>query len=121
MSDTIRVGDRVKDNVTCATGTVLYLKFPWAWVLPDAASRPESWSAGSFTRIEPEPVVLTPKYAVGQRLLSRKGNFVVVKAISLTTRYEFEGWKGFWPEENYKPIPAPCPTCKGSGKSEGVT
>ena len=115
MSDKIKVGDRVL-NPGFGERTVVAVDGNSAWIRDK-----DGWQCvaklSNLTRIVPEPVTLTAKYAVGQRLLSRKGNFVVVKAISLTTRYEFEGWKGFWPEENYKPVPAPCPTCKGSGKA----
>jgi len=118
MSDEIKVGDRVKRSSWTCVYTVLALDDKGlAWIQTENSTLGMIVHLSTLTRIEPEPVTLTAKYAVGQRLLSRKGNFVVVKAISLTTRYEFEGWKGFWPEENYKPVPAPCPTCKGSGKA----
>jgi hypothetical protein len=120
MNDTIRVGDRVKDNVTCATGTVLYLKFPWAWVLSDAASTPETWPAGKFTRIEPEKVTLMPKYAVGENVQSyvagaKKGRWTVVEV-----RVDYliklpDGTLDHRVEFQLEPVPEPCPECKGWG------
>ena len=115
MSDAIKVGDRV-ETLGHRTGYVQGIYGNRAWVL-FASHELNTLYLSDLTRIEPEPVVLTPKYGVGQRV-----NFIgqgKVHLAGVEVGYHIEKWGGLWAESLLEPIPEPCPTCKGSGVSEG--
>ena len=119
MSDKIKVGDRVEARVY-GRATVIgeHIAFGgkrWLWIEYDSGHECYGVQATQLTRIEPEPVVLTPKYGVGQRV-----NFIgqgKVHLAGVEVGYHSEKWGGLWAESLLEPIPTPCPTCKGSGKA----
>ena len=117
MSDKIEVGDRVRISVYGGfhDATVLALDADWAWVLQDHDRRGyTSVPLAKLTRIEPEKVVLTPKYAVGREVQFQGGIYSIEKVV---VAYELTGWFGLRAEDSLEPAPEPCPKCKGSGKA----
>ena len=126
MSDAIKVGDRVLfgPKADSSPHIVAAIIGEDAWVKPTFyVGMGFIQPLDSLTRIEPEKVVLTPKYAVAQRLRTSPlrlnitaDNIYVVKGPVVGYELESGGWL---PESLLFPIPEPCPTCKGSGKSEG--
>jgi hypothetical protein len=125
MNDTIKVGDRVRGKATGRKYLVLAIYEDMAWILHEETDLTSSVGFQYLTRIEPEKVALTPKYVVAQRLRTSPlrlnitaDNIYVVKGPVVGYELESGGWL---PESLLFPIPEPCPTCKGSGKSEGVT
>jgi len=120
MSDKIKVGDRVRISVYDGfhDATVLALDADWAWVLQDHDRRGyTSVSLAKLTLISPEPVTLRAKYGVGQRVRSTLTGLTYT--IKGPIRATYRMTNGFVVDEsNLEPVPTPCPTCKGSGKSE---
>ena len=121
MSSKIDVGDRVR-SICHDSGTVLALHTAedgkeWAWVQwHDEYYECFGVKLSDLTRIEPETVTLRPRYGVGERV-----NFIgqgKVQLAGVEVGYHIEKWGGLWPESLLEPVPTPCPTCKGSGKSE---
>jgi len=126
MSDEIRQGDRVRDHggfrlLAYGDGTVLGLHTnakgaKWAWVEYDDGACFAS-VLSDLTRIEPEPVTLTPKYKVGQPVIV-KGTPDVFAVAGISVLYhDKEG--SCHRESELEPEPKPCPACKGTGKQEG--
>ena len=118
MSDKIEVGDRVRISVYGGfhDATVLALDADWAWVLQDHDRRGyTSVPLAKVTRIEPEPVTLTPKFKLGEKICPRDGYPQTILAVSVSYRLAPNGT--WWGEEEVDLVPTPCPTCKGSGKS----
>jgi len=125
MSDKIEVGDRVR-TTWGEEGIVLGIHTNssgerWLWTEFDKSHQCWGFTDEQFTRIEPEKVVLTPKYAVAQRLRTSPlrlnitaDNIYVVKSPAVGYELESGGWL---PESLLFPVPTPCPTCKGSGKA----
>jgi len=118
MSNKIKVGDRVLfgPKADSSPHIVAAIIGEDAWVKPTFyVGMGFIQPLDSLTRIEPEPVVLTPKYGVGQRV-----NFIgqgKVHLAGVEVGYHIEKWGGLWAESLLEPIPTPCPTCKGSGKA----
>ena len=122
MND-IKVGDRVHD-FCYGNGTALALHLAadgecWVWSEYDKPKTCYGTRITDLTHIEPEPVVLTPKYAVAQRLRTSPlrlnttaDNIYVVKGPVVGYELESGGWL---PESLLSPIPDPCPECGGSG------
>ena len=115
----IKVGDRVL-NPGFGERTVVAVDGNSAWIRDK-----DGWQCvaklSNLTRIEPEPVTLRPRYGMGQRvrtdslrLTVTPDNIYVVKSPAVGYELESGGWL---PESLLFPIPAPCPTCKGSGKA----
>jgi len=120
MSDEIKVGEVAKAVPWKGFAKVLSLHTAstgkqWAWI---------EWedgycaSVGAFdlTRIELEKITLTPRFGIGEKVKIRFGEVVKINAVVVAYR-DNENW--LWAEDQLEPIPTPCPTCKGSGKSEG--
>ena len=122
MSDKIKVGDRVEARVY-GRATVIgeHIAFGgkrWLWIEYDSGHECYGVQATQLTRIEPEPVVLTPKYAVGQRVRLCGAN-TATEVIENRIACRLESG-GYYYEDILEPIPEPCPECKGSGvASEG--
>ena len=117
MSDEIKVGDRVYRWVDRDAGYVLRAtRGPWAWIERDDGTfrTVGLGSLAKLTRIEPEPVTLTPRYVKGQRVKVRNGDEVTIAHpfIAYRTNYNCT-----YAEDQLEPVPTPCPTCKGSGKA----
>jgi len=110
MSD-INVGDRVK-HIRSALVDVCAIDGNKLWV-KDPHGNHWTTTVSLLTRIE--PVVLTPKYSVGQTVNCIGQGKVQVTGVEVG--YHIEKWGGLWPESLLEPVPTPCPTCKGSGKS----
>ena len=118
MNDKIKVGDRVRGNHGGAAWTVVGIGGNTAWL----RAGKDNYTVRLLevlTRIEPEKVVLTPKYAVAQRLRTSPlrlnttaDNIYVVKGPVVGYELESGGWL---PESLLSPIPDPCPECGGSG------
>ena len=119
MSDEIKVGDRVKRSSGTCVYTVLALDDKGlAWIQTENSTLGMIVHLSTLTRIEPEPVTLTPKYAVGQRVRSTlTGTIYTIEALVRTTYRTTTGCTV--DESNLEPVPTPCPTCKGTGVSEG--
>ena len=107
----IKAGDKVL-NPGFGERTVVAVDGNSAWIRDK-----DGWQCvaklSNLTRIEPEPVVLTPKYGVGQRV-----NFIgqgKVHLAGVEVGYHIEKWGGLWPESLLEPVPEPCDKCKGSG------
>ena len=114
MNDTIKVGDRVRTRSDCEV-IVLGIDGGRAWVRYTETGVHHEVCMSTLTHIEPEPVTLTPKYGVGQRV-----NFIgqgKVQLAGVEVGYHIEKWGGLWPESLLEPVPTPCPLCKGSGKA----
>jgi len=114
MSDEIKVGDRVKRSSWTCVYTVLALDDKGlAWIQTENSTLGMIVHLSTLTRIESEPVVLTPKYAVEQRVRTAQNKTeTVIKGILIT--YETTNL-GTWDEAELEPVPEPCPECKGSG------
>jgi hypothetical protein len=132
MNDTIKVGDRVETRNSHRTGCVQGIYHDQAWILLDSDEM-ETLHLSVLTRIEPEPVVLTPKYAIGQNVTikgaGRAGEQTVyrIAEVADTIRYALE-WDASplgsisagrtlatYTADQLEPVPEPCPECKGSG------
>ena len=114
-----KVGDEVRRSGWECGYTILALDDTGhAWIRSEHSRLGLIVQISSLTRIEPEPVVLTPKYAVEQRVRTAQNKTeTVIKGILIT--YETTNL-GTWDEAELEPVPEPCPECKGSGKaSEG--
>jgi len=118
MSDAIKVGDRVRGIRSGYDWVVMGIDGDMAWLKSDDGEYTERLCK-VLARIEPEPVALTPKYPVGERvqteplrLIATADNIYVVKAPAVGYELESGGWL---PESLLFPVPEPCPTCKGSG------
>ena len=116
MND-IKVGDRVRGIRSGNDWVVMGIDGDMAWLKSDGGEYTERFCK-VLTRIEPEKVVLTPKYSVGQRV-----NCIGQGKVQVTgpeVGYHIEGWGGLWPESLFEFLPEPCDKCKGSGvASEG--
>jgi len=112
MND-IKVGDRVRGIRSGNDWVVMGIDGDLAWLKSDEGEYTERFCE-VLTRIEPEPVVLTPKYAVGQEVKFRGGIYPIetVQAV-----YYLTGWLGSHSEDSLEPAPGHCPKCKGSGKA----
>ena len=114
MSDNINVGDRVRGAFTGRSGTVIAITEQWAWIRN--SGEPFTIPLCNLTRIELEKITLTPRFGIGEKVKIRFGEVVKINAVVVAYR-DNENW--LWAEDQLEPIPTPCPTCKGSGKSEG--
>jgi len=121
MNDTIKVGDRVYRWVDRDAGYVLRAtRGPWAWIeRDDGTFRTVGLGSLALTRIEPEKVVLTPKYGKGDRVRGRHSHQIYTIEEPIDIKYRTaEGFNVT--EHEVCPVPEPCPECKGSGvASEG--
>ena len=124
MND-IKVGDRVHD-FCYGNGTALALHLAaggecWVWSEYDKPKTCYGTRITDLTRIEPEKVVLTPRFAVGQRLRLRGDHSHIFIADRIEILYQDSGNPmQSWYEDALEPVPEPCPECKGSGiASEG--
>ena len=121
MSDKIKVGDRVHpdrygDNVTQRVAAV---EGDEAWLVNSKGDH-LTHRLSNLTRIEPEPVTLTAKYGVGEKVRIKSiAGCAGESVVSRPSLFYDLGWRGWWREDKLEPIPTPCPTCKGSGVSEG--
>ena len=120
MSDKIEVGDRVHD-FCYGNGTVLALHLAldgecWVWSEYDKPKTCYGTRITDLTRLDPEPVTLTPKYAVGQEV-KFQGGIYSISIEKVVVAYELTGWFGLRAEDSLEPAPEPCPKCKGSGKA----
>ena len=112
----IKVGDRVL-NPGFGERTVVAVDGNSAWIRDK-----DGWQCvaklSNLTRIEPELVVLTPKYAAGQRLRLRGDHSHIFVADRIEILYQDSGNPmQSWYEDVLEPVPTPCRTCKGSGKA----
>ena len=125
MSNAIKVGDKVKRSSWTCVYTVLALDDKGlAWIQTENSTLGMIVHLSTLTRIEPEKV--TPKYAVGEKVRLKNDALdfpgEVGRVIHLGYYVSRTGYWGVWvAESKLEPVPTPCPTCKGSGKSEGVT
>ena len=110
----IKVGDRVHVSAEY-DGIVCVLDGDEAWVEDDDGIHC-THVLSELTRLDPEPVTLRAKYKAEERVRARNGDEVTIAHpfIAYRTNYNFT-----YAEDQLEPIPTPCPTCKGSGKSEG--
>ena len=122
MSDAIKVGDRVEARVY-GRATVIgeHIAFGgkrWLWIEYDSGHECYGVQATQLTHIEPEPVTvtLTPKYKVGQEVMGIGSGSRYILGEYAIAYYVGHG-EGWMPERAIKPVPTPCPTCKGSGKA----
>ena len=114
MND-IQVGDRVRGIRSGNDWVVMGIDGNMAWLKSDGGEYTERFCK-VLTRIEPEPVTVTPKYAVGQRVRSTlTGTIYTIEALVRTTYRTTTGC--YLDESNLEPVPTPCPKCKGSGKA----
>ena len=119
MSDTIKVGDRVR-GASFGNGTVIGLHTAkdggsWAWVEYDDEPDCFGSKVQNLTRIEPEPVMLRPKYKKDERVRTKGGREITVDRVFIG--YESQPCLEWWEEDQLEPAPEPCPKCKGSGKA----
>jgi len=122
MSDEIKVGHEVEwhevglhDCRPRHTGTVLALDNGTAWVRERTLHH--SIRIGDLTRIAPEPVTLTPKYEVGERVhWLTTSRMKTIRAIVVGYRMEEDPNDAVWGEDELEPVPDVCPQCKGTGK-----
>jgi len=114
MSDNINVGDRVRGAFTGRSGTVIAITEQRAWIRN--SGEPFTIPLCNLTRIEPEPVTLTAKYGIGDRVRSTLSGSVYRVAAIASIQYRTEEGP-IIDEHNSEPVPTPCPTCKGSGKA----
>ena len=112
MSDKIKVGDRVL-NPGFGERTVVAVDGNSAWIRDK-----DGWQCvaklSNLTRIEPEPGTLSLGQVVRRkRDADRTG---VVTGLEARIRWGDCLYENV-PIEVLEPVPTPCPTCKGSGKS----
>ena len=112
----IKVGDRVRGAFTGRSGTVIAITEQRAWIRN--SGEPFTIPLCNLTHIEPEPVTvtLTPKYKVGQEVMGIGSGSRYILGEYAIAYYVGHG-EGWMPERAIKPVPTPCPTCKGSGKA----
>ena len=113
MNDTIRVGDKVRGIRSGNDWVVMGIDGDMAWLKSDGGEYTERFCK-VLTRIEPEPVTLTPKYAVGQEVIGI-GSGSRYRLEECAIAYYVGHGDGWLPERSLKPVPEPRPTCKGSG------
>ena len=120
MSDKIKVGDRVEARVY-GRATVIgeHIAFGgkrWLWIEYDSGHECYGVQATQLTRIEPEPVTLTPKYRIADSLRFKGGNreTAPIRVTGIIIGYLDED-NYFWREAELEPVPEPCDKCKGSG------
>ena len=122
MSDAIKVGDRVLfgPKADSSPHIVAAIIGEDAWVKPTFyVGMGFIQPLDSLTRIEPEKVVLTPKYGKGDRVRGRHSHQIYTIEEPIDIKYRTaEGFNVT--EHEVCPVPEPCPECKGSGvASEG--
>ena len=103
MNDTIRVGDRAIAHGK--TGIVVGLCHRWAWI-DDGGGRPLTYEVNNLTRIEPEPVTLRPKYAVGQEVLCDGLGISTINGVFVGYTVKEHG--GIWLNGDLEAVPEPC-------------
>jgi len=107
MNDT-QVGDRVRLDNKSGPYSVICLEGKRAWVKSDGGCY-YTFLIATLTRIEPEPIALTPKYAVGESVRTAQNKTeTVIKGIFIT--YETTNL-GTWDECELEPVPEPCDKC----------
>jgi len=114
MSDEIKVGNRVRGQMSGKEYKALGICGNWVWILAPGCTEPITVANCYLTLISPEPVTLTPKYAVGQEVESPAGKRTICQVFVAYRMREYAAW---WAEGQLQPVPEPCPTCKGSGKA----
>ena len=122
MSDEIKVGDRVHVSVEY-DGIVCVLDGDEACVEDDDGIHC-THVLSELTRLDPEPVTLRAKYPVGSKVKfyavdSNEPTYDVIEARIDYLLERPDGSRTCHTEFQLEPVPTPCPTCKGSGKSEG--
>lgn len=123
MSDKIEVGDRVRAPGKSEGGTVLAIDDLLIakdrlddryWVKFDDGAY-QTWWRPNLTRIEPEPVVLRPKYRVGERVRTNALRLNITPDMSYVISRPAVGYEvesgGWLPESLLEPVPEPCPEC----------
>jgi hypothetical protein len=116
MSDEIKVGNRVRGQMSGKEYKALGICGNWVWILAPGCTEPITVANCYLTLISPEPVTLRAKYKMGERVRSTLTNSVYRVAGIASIQYLTE--EGYIIDEhNSEPVPAPCPTCKGSGKA----
>lgn len=115
----IKVGERVR-TTWGHEGTIICISGNSGWVKMGEDSH-ETWWLPDCTRIEPEPVVLTATYRIGQKVRVRTGGCeFTVNRMSMGYLADVPSLGDVWfREDTIEPVPTPCPACKGSGVSEG--
>jgi len=114
MND-IQVGDSVKEWAAFAsgygnqTGEVVARWQNWAWVKWPDEVLPVNVRVCNLTRIEPEPVTLTPKYKIDQKVLCDGLGISTVNGVFIG--YVVKEHGGIWLDGDLEPVPEPCPTC----------
>ena len=110
MNDIIRVGDLTD------CGRVVAIDGPVAWTRNELNGH-HTVSLVGLTRIEPEKVVLTPRFAVGQEVKKHGlGEALSIEDITVTYAVNIPMLgRVWWRECDLEPVPKLCPECKGSG------
>jgi len=107
MNDTIRVGDRVWAS-GLGDGRMLAIDGNYGWVLWNTHDHCTA-RLDSLTRIEPEPVTLRPKYAVGEKVRIKSiAGCAGESVVSRPSLFYDLGWRGWWREDKLEPVPESC-------------
>ena len=105
----LKRGDRVEQE-SWGKGTLLCLHIAadgkeWGFVEYDDRRQCFGFEAKYLTRIEPEPVTLTPKYEVGERVRILRNDIEGEVAGAIVT-YDLAYVGGRYAEDELEPVPA---------------
>jgi len=104
MNDEIKVGDRVWAS-GLGDGRMLAIHDDYGWVLWNTHDHCTA-RLDSLTRIEPEPVTLTPKFKMGQEVLCDGLGISTINGVFVGYTVKEHG--GIWLNGDLEAVPEPC-------------